>query len=213
MGLTTAATVDPQSATTASDAGKAGKATSRQVILLPTASQTYTGFEYSVHIPPRALLREITSVFPGVDISSDPRVHTPLLVIPTFQRAALPLLEYGDRQAEEKDRLLERFFQWCQQVHDAIKAFEPDAWVDATDPASGTAWKGNAGSCYSDVDGIIRLLRYETVDVGCRIAAHPVWRFAVYPATLFTTAPQDVVKKALNQVNLHLELADNPAFR
>lgn len=213
MGLTTAATTDPQTATTVADADKAGKANRGQVILPPTPSQTYIDFEYSVHIPPRALLREIISVFPGVDISGGDRAHTPLLVIPTFQRAALPLLEYGDRQAEEKDRLLERFFQWCQQVYDAIKALEPDAWVDATDPASGTAWKGSAGSCYSDVDGIIRLLRYETVDVGCRVAAHPVWRFAVYPATLFTTAPQEVVKKALNQVNVNLELADNRASR
>lgn len=212
MGLTTATTVDPQSATPC-DADKAGKATRGQVILPPTASQTYTDFEYSVHIPPRALLREITSVFPGVNISGEASAQTPLLVIPTFQRAAVPLLEYGDRQAEEKDRLLERFFRWCQQVHDAIKTFEPNAWVDATDPASGTAWKGNAGSCYSDVDGIIRLLRYETVDVGCRIAAHPVWRFAVYPATLFTTGAQDVVEKALNQVNVNLDLADNPASR
>lgn len=94
--------------------------------------------------------------------------------------------------------MLERFFRWCQQVHDSIKAFVSDDWVDASDLTSCTLWKDNAVSCYSDVNGIIRLLRYETVDVGCRVTVHPLCRFAVYLATLFTTAPPDVVKKALN---------------
>lgn len=166
--------------------------------LPPTLSRTFADFEFSVHAPPNALLRELTSVFPDTSIG----VRSPVLVIPTFQRSAVPLLEYGDEQDAEKDRLLLRFFEWCGQIAEVVNQLQPLAWIDATDPASGLAWRGKPGSCYSDVDGITRLLRYETLDIGgCRVVAHPQWRFAVYPATLFTTATVEVVVQALVKVN------------
>lgn len=171
---------------------------SREPNLPPTLSRTYDDFEFSVHTPPNAFLRELTSVFPDASIC----VKTPVLVVPTFQRSAVSLLEYGDVQATEKDRLLLRFFEWCGQVVEAVIRLQPSAWIDATDPASGLAWRGTPGSCYSDVDGIIRLLRYDSIDIGgCRVVAHPQWKFAVYPATLFTTAAPEVIKQALHQVN------------
>lgn len=169
-----------------------------QVILPPTLSQKFSEFQYSVHVPPKSLKREVVSVFPDAVLTT----QSSLLVIPTFQKSSIDLLEYGDEQAAEKDRLLEQFFEWCECVYKLVKEAQPEAWVDATDPASGTAWKGASGSCYSDVDGIIRLLRYETIDAGgCRVVAHPQWRFSVYPATLFTTATQAVINRVLTEVN------------
>lgn len=170
----------------------------REAKLLPTMSRTFEDFEFSVHVPTNAFLRELTSVFPDASIG----VRSPVLVVPTFQRSAVSLLEYGDKEAVEKDRLLLRFFEWCDRVVEAVKQLQPSAWIDATDPASGLAWRGKPGSCYSDVDGLTRLLRYETIDIGgCRVVAHPKWRFAVYPATLFTTATPNVIIQALSQVN------------
>lgn len=168
-------------------------------VLARTLSQTYSEFEFSVHIPPNSLRRELTSVFPDAPISS---LSTPVCVIPTFQRSSLTLLEFGDEQAAEKDRLLERFFEWSERVIGALKSVAPSAWADVTDPASGTARCGAQGSIYSDVDGVVRLLRFDTLDVGgCRVVQHPEWRFAVYPATMFCAADAEAVVRALRMVN------------
>lgn len=169
-----------------------------QVLLSPTRSSTFHNFEYSVHVAPKSMRYELVDVFPEGIINK----RSPILVIPTFQRSSVDLLQYGDEQAAEKDRLLERFFDWSEKVFQAVKQVEPNAWIDATDPASGMAWKGLSGSPYSDVDGIVRLLRYDTLDVGgCRVTSHPQWGFSVYPATLFSTVSERVIIDALNFVN------------
>lgn len=182
--------------------GESGLATTvrtiSHTIVPPTYSQVYTDFEFSLHLAPKSLRRELISVFPDATID----LQSPLFVVPTFQKAGLALLQYGEAEAAEKDRLLERFFTWCVRVVQEVRNVLPDAWIDATDPASGMAWRGSSGSCYSDVDGIVRLLRYPTMDMGgCRVVTHPQWRFALYPATLFTTAPQSVIVDALHRVN------------
>lgn len=54
------------------------------------------------------------------------------------------------------------------------------------------------GMAYSDLSGIALLLPYDHLQVGvCEMVSHPDWRTAVYPATLFTTAPLDILQLAL----------------
>lgn len=172
--------------------------TAGYTLIPPTLSKSYTDFEYSVHEAPKSLKRELMNVFPNAPID----LKAALWVIPTFQKSSVPLLEYGDAEALEKDRLLERFFQWCTLVCRRLHDVRLDLWVDAADPASGMAWKGAAASCYSDVDGIVRLLHYETMDIGgCRVVIHPQWRSSIYPATLFTIAPPHVIANILQAIN------------
>ena len=73
-------------------------------------------------------------------------------------------------------------------------------WADVTDPATGLPYFGQAGShIYSDVHGNMALLKYETENVGgCVVMSHPEWKYASYPATLFSSAPLDVLKEALS---------------
>lgn len=74
--------------------------------------------------------------------------------------------------------------------------------MDATDPATGAAVYGNPAALYSDVPPIARLLRYRTMDCGgCTILLHPEWSSGVYPATVFTTAPLEVLVSGLASVN------------
>jgi hypothetical protein len=35
--------------------------------------------------------------------------------------------------------------------------------------------------------------------------SHPVWKTSVYPATIFTTAPVEAVRNALNKIQSQLE--------
>lgn len=166
-------------------------------VVPPTQCAAFPDLEYSVHIAPKSLKRDVAPVFPAQLI----KTSTPLLIIPIFQRAAVPLLEFGDVQATEKDRLLLRFFAWHDAFSAALAIVAPDAWTDATDPASGVARHGPHASCYSDVNGIIRVMSYPTQDAGgCHIVRHPTWGYAVYPATVFTTADVSAVRNALESL-------------
>lgn len=132
-------------------------------------------------------------VFPGVDLTN-------LLLVPTLQKARVTLDCYGDKQEAEKDRLQAAFFKWADEFRARLAAH--GYWVDATEPATGAARHGPSAALYSDVPTMARLLRYPTSDCGgCTILLHPEWRSSVYPATVFTTAPQDAVLKALHAMN------------
>ena len=50
---------------------------------------------------PRQMLREVASVFPGVDVEG-------VAVVPTCQRARVDLVRTGEEPEGEKDRLLEQ---------------------------------------------------------------------------------------------------------
>ena len=168
-----------------------------RTILPRTLSRTYTDFEYSVHIAPKSLGRELRSVFPVLTASKDP-----ILVIPTFQRSAIELLEFGELQTREKDRLLDSFMTWATALRAALLAKSSTVWFDATDPASAQAHFGAPAGCYSDVDGIARVTNYHTTDAGaCRIVKHPGWGYACYPAMAFTTAPKELFVEVLSCMN------------
>lgn len=147
-----------------------------RTLLEPTISSIYEDLEFSIHIPPGSLRRELKDVFP-----SGPS-NGPNLIVPTFQHSQLDLLAFGEKEAAEKDRLLERFFDWSDKVRNGLYEKDSSIWIDVTDPASGLARYGAHGGIYPDVDGCVRLLRYDTLDIGgCRIIRHPKWSFAVYP--------------------------------
>ena len=59
------------------------------------------GLEVSVHGMPRAFVRELALVLPGVPLEG-------VLLVPTCQRAAMDLVNTGPDVAAEKDALLER---------------------------------------------------------------------------------------------------------
>lgn len=55
---------------------------------------------------------------------------------------------------------------------------------------------------YPDVNACEALLRYDLVPVGCcKVINHPQWGTRNYPATLFTTAPVEVLNRVLDEIN------------
>lgn len=165
-----------------------------ETLVSPRCMSNNPLFQYSIHTIPSSFKRDLAPVFPDASITP----QTPLLIIPTFQKSDIELLTYGEQQDKEKDRLLLSFYEWSDQVRQQILAIYPQAWVDVTDPASGIARWGNQGSLYSDVEGVVKCLKYETMDCGgCRILKHPSWKYSVYPATMFTTVPLQLLQHAL----------------
>ena len=57
--------------------------------------------------------------------------------------------------------------------------------------------KESAG-VYGEVDALVTLLGYATANAGCcKVALHPKWGSAFYPASVLMVAPLDVAVKAL----------------
>lgn len=71
------------------------KGTVRPASLLPN------GVQYSIHEVPKGFARELAMVLPDV-------VQAGLLIVPTFQKAAMDLVNVGPDVAREKDDLLEK---------------------------------------------------------------------------------------------------------
>ncbi|RLN93891.1 hypothetical protein BBJ28_00014978 [Nothophytophthora sp. Chile5] len=182
-------------------------------LLRPT--ELRDGFQVSVHSCPRLMLRELMHVFPA---QFGRKAVEPVLAILTCQKSLMDLSQFGEDADKEKDRLLETFVAFAQQVATQLAARQ--FWVDFIDPCSGLPFcvdtnavaAGDCGECccglqmltlssnkvYSEVDGVELLLRYRCLSAGmCKILVHPVWGAAVYPASLFTNAPFEVVQEVL----------------
>ena len=145
--------------------------------------------EVSVHVAPRAMMRELHHVFGETRFPLDARV----LCVPTSQQASLQLVNWGEDAAVEKDRCLEVFIAFGAALRDALTA--RGHWCDYIDPCSGLpTHTKDCPSVYDEVSGHQCLLGYTVSQAGgCKVLLHPQWGTACYPATIFTTAPDDVL--------------------
>lgn len=159
---------------------------------VPPTVNARVGIEYSVHLGTKRMIPELERVFPGVELAS-------CFVVPTFQECKSDMVSNGDAQDREKDELLENFVSWARGI--CVKLREMGHWADLTDPCSGYPVLGERGpGWYPDVIGSQMLLGYDVIDTGCcKLLAHPKWQTKVYPATLFSTAPLDVLAAALSE--------------
>ncbi|GLD99869.1 hypothetical protein PINS_up008597 [Pythium insidiosum] len=181
----------------ATDSSTASSSTGRAVapLMVPTALRP--GFEVSVHHCPRIMMRELKHVFPAQFTHKTIKTASMLAVI-TCQHALMDLSQFGDDADKEKDRLLETFVAFAQYV--TSRLIEQNYWADFIDPCSGLPMLTlPSNKVYSEVDGVELLLRYRCLSAGmCKILLHPVWGAAVYPASLFTDAPFEVVNDVLD---------------
>ncbi|KAF9173597.1 hypothetical protein BGX20_002734 [Mortierella sp. AD010] len=173
-------------------AEKSTRSTSCQVA--PTMSNSSLAtLEYSIHISPRRMTRDLATVFPNQDLSN-------LLVVPTFQKCKHEMVAWDAEIAKEKDDRLEDFIRWSTALHKGLE--ELGHWSDMTDPASGyPSFSERGRDIYPDVEGCQLLLKYDFQNTGCcKVLLHPKWHSKIYPATFFTTAPLDVLQKVIAQV-------------
>ncbi|KAI1306109.1 hypothetical protein EDD11_004853 [Mortierella claussenii] len=164
-----------------------------------TSSSTLATLEYSVHISPRRMTRDLATVFPNKDLSN-------LLVVPTFQKCQYDMVAWDAVIAKEKDDRLEDFIRWSTAIHQKLETL--GFWSDMTDPASGfPSFSERGRDVYPDVEGCQLLLKYDFQNAGCcKVLLHPVWGSKIYPATFFTTAPADVLLKVVQQVELEHQM-------
>ncbi|KAJ1426627.1 methylmalonic aciduria and homocystinuria type D protein [Ochromonadaceae sp. CCMP2298] len=142
----------------------------------------------------KSFSREVQFVFPSISMQN-------LIAIPTMQHASHDLVNIGDDIEDEKDRLLLAFFDVAEQFMQEVKS-SGDYWVDYIDPCSGlpVSVKTDGQKVFSEVECAQTLLAYNVMNAGCcKVIVHPQWGSAVYPASIFTTAPAEVVLLALRK--------------
>ena len=144
--------------------------------------------EVSMHECRPPFIRELDMVLPNVDL-------TRLLALPTMQRSRHDLVKIGDDIEQEKDRCLETFMSFAIAFRETLLSQDQTLFCDYIDPCSGLAIvTSNANKVFSEVDSAMQLLGYATQNCGCcKVLLHPKWSSAVYPATIFTTAPSDII--------------------
>jgi hypothetical protein len=110
-----------------------------------------------------------------------------------MQHSREDLVKIGENIETEKDRLLENFMEFAKILCQLI--ISKGHFADYIDPCSGLAMiTREANKVYSEVDGAQQLLGYGVHNAGCcKILLHPKWGSSVYPASIFTTAPRDVM--------------------
>ncbi|MEW5302027.1 MAG: hypothetical protein WDW38_008656 [Sanguina aurantia] len=156
----------------------------------PLLTGTQGALEYYVHACPTRIRSEMQTVFKGVDTSK-------LLIVPTCQHSEENLVQMGEKIEDEKDRLLIAFMEWAGGICRALEA--QGHWSDYIDPCSGLPMLHTENQqVYSEVDGLSVLMGFQTANAGCcKVLLHPVWGTSVYPASMFTTAPLELLAKAI----------------
>eukprot|EP01138_Halocafeteria_seosinensis_P016487 gb/GECG01016818.1/.p1 GENE.gb/GECG01016818.1/~~gb/GECG01016818.1/.p1 ORF type:complete len:217 (+),score=27.93 gb/GECG01016818.1/:1-651(+) len=154
-------------------------------------------FQVSVHTCSRALQRELKELFRDL---SDEQLGQ-LKMITTCQRALVDLVEWGDNQAKEKDRLLEKFMWWAKQLQKQVKEDSLGHFVDIMDPCTGQPVHSSTNTVFAEIDGLQVALGYHITDIGnCKLLSHPHWGTSVYPASMFTTAPLQDIASCIEKV-------------
>ena len=154
-------------------------------------------FEISLHQPGMAFKKELSTVFPTL-LSIDTAA---LVVIPTFQKCRYDLIRTSLQSNWERNLLCAYFIQFG---NDFVSACYKNGciWADFTDPVDGLPVCGQRGnSIYPDVEGIVRLLKYPSIQSGnCSVIYHPRWQTNIYPGTLFAVGSIDSIQQALSVI-------------
>lgn len=99
--------------------------------------ESTNGLEVSLHTLPKQLKREFLHVFPESNLSLEniQDASAEFLTLATNQHARVDLVAVGEHIEGEKDRLLNVFMQFAQNLCDKIR--NAGFWADYIDPCSG----------------------------------------------------------------------------
>jgi len=164
--------------------------------------------ECSVNVAPRLMKRELESILRAAieNRDLDPKE---LVVVPTIQKTKMGILDWNEEVAKEKDDCLERFERFARKLCSELE--RRGFWADFADPCSGLPMLSGGNTVYSEVHGLSKIRGFPTANAGgCRIALHPEWGDKMYPATIFTIAPVDVVKAEVEKLTFSMASPPQP---
>lgn len=154
--------------------------------------------QYAVCLPNRFICDRSAALLPAWSqpISS---------IVLVLQRSQCSLLERTADTERVKDELRQRFFEQSVAIERWLT--ELGYLTELFDPLTGLPTRSTAGQMrLDDVALIHSLLGYPVLNCGgCSVLLHPIWGDAVYPSSVFTSAPL----RTLNQLVSRIALAES----
>ena len=122
-------------------------------------------------------------------------------LILVLQKSNFPLDNSSQEIEREKDYLRARFLRFgCNLV---FKLRDYQYQSDLFDPRSGYPLLSRPGeSPLSDTTVVRDLLGFEIIKQKCALLVHPDWGTAIYPSTIVTSAPLEVLKPVLQDFSV-----------
>ncbi len=146
--------------------------------------------EVSIATPTNSFLRELYPIF-NRDTS---RFNIVILIL----KMENDIMEIQGDQQIERDSILDDLMQMGILFKQELN--EKGYFIDYIDPVSGLALHSNTNEVYADATGCERILKMDTVTVGCcKLISHKKWSTNIYPFTLFTTAPAHIILEFLQK--------------
>lgn len=121
-------------------------------------------------------------------------------IILVLQKSQFPLENSSQEIEQEKDYLRSRFLRFgCNVVFELRDAQYPS---DLFDPRNGYPLLSRCGEItLSDITIVRDVLGFKVIKQKCSLLIHPQWGTAIYPSTIVTSAPLEVIKPLLKLIN------------
>lgn len=157
--------------------------------------QTLTGKEVQVYIAPphQFILHHQQELLPDWNIP----INNLILLL---QQSSISLKESNSEVAQEKDNLREKFLRFGCEL---IFALQDEGYKsDLFDPRTGYPLFARRGILTLDDNAVAQaLLDYPVVSYkNCSLLTHPTWGNNIYPSTIATLAPQDIIEFLVEQM-------------
>ena len=114
-----------------------------------------------------------------------------------LQRSSISFEQSDIEVIREKDKLRARFIRLgCGLIFDLLdRGYQSDLF----DPRTGYPLLSQPGELTLDDNAVVKaLLNYQAIAYqNCSLLNHPLWGHNIYPATIATSAPQDVLELAI----------------
>ena len=139
-----------------------------------------------------------------------PNWNTPInRIILMLQQSDISLKELSNEVIQEKDRLREDFLRWGTSLIFALgdRGYKSDLF----DPRNGYPLLAQQGQFPLDDNATVKaLLNYPLEShKGCSLISHPTWGYKVYPSTIVTSAPQEIVEALVKKLLSDRRLKQN----
>jgi len=116
-----------------------------------------------------------------------------------LQQSSIPLKESTSKVAQEKNRLRRNFLRFGTSLVSTLQSHGYQS--DLFDPRTGYPLFANSTMCWDDNAAVKALLNYPVISYQhCSLLMHPVWKNNVYPGTIVTSAPLNIVELCTNKI-------------
>ncbi|MBE9045378.1 methylmalonic aciduria and homocystinuria type D protein [Pleurocapsales cyanobacterium LEGE 10410] len=124
----------------------------------------------------------------------------PAYMILLLQQSSISLKVISPEADREKNLLRAKFIYWGRALIFALQ--DRGYQGELFDPRTGCPLFGRQGINLDDNAVAKALLNYPVVSYRqCSLLIHPTWGDRVYPSTMVTSAPQEIIKLTIKQIS------------